>query len=269
MGAIFVRWGMVRIEADRLGGVGNGAVEIAQIAKHDGAFGIGRNELGIERNRPIEIGGGAVVIAFAAPRHAAIGEVKRGLRIDADRLIVIRDGTIVIADVRPDDAAGIQRVGLFRIEPYRVGAVRDRAFRIPLSTPQPAANRIGLSKSRALRPAGCDQSAAGFDRLIAVRDVASWPVGRRGRRSGQARGGNRESYEHDETRHGNTSSNVTTAARNSLSSSVMNRLFLPPPSLTTWPSPAAEITNVLVGATIGASPAAALRKRRSNGFRRE
>src|ERR1700754_680784 len=65
------------------------------------------------------------------------------------------------------------------------------------------------------------------------------------------------------------SSAIRSGARISFSSSLTNRLCAPPVSLTTELSAAEYITSVPFGAIAGARPAEKLRKRRSNGLRRE
>src|ERR1700761_6654377 len=65
------------------------------------------------------------------------------------------------------------------------------------------------------------------------------------------------------------SSAIRSGTRISFSSSCTNRLWSPPLSETTDDSAAEYITSVPFGAITGASPAEKLRKRRSNGLRRE
>jgi hypothetical protein len=85
----------LRIDAQRLLIIGNGAIEIALLAIGGAAIVVGERKSRIERDGAIVIGDGAVIVAaLVIVGVAAIGQEIR-LRLELDRFVIVGDGAVI------------------------------------------------------------------------------------------------------------------------------------------------------------------------------
>src|SRR5262249_8107605 len=107
---------IVRVEADRFGEVGDGAIEIAHFLVRDGTLIVALGCPRFEPDRLVIVGNGAVIVALAAPRSGAVVQRTEVLRIEPDRDGVPGDGAIEVALVLIQARAVIDGGDVLRIE---------------------------------------------------------------------------------------------------------------------------------------------------------
>jgi hypothetical protein len=107
-------------EPDRLGRVGDGAIEIALGAPDHCPVGQGLRQCRVEPDRFVDVGQRAIEIAECAFRNAAVLPGKRRWRPQLDRLIVVGDRLGVFALGAPGVAAVVKDDAARRSHPQRV-----------------------------------------------------------------------------------------------------------------------------------------------------
>lgn len=113
-------------EPDRLGAVGNGAIEIVLRAPDRGAVDQRLRQRRIEPDRLVDVGERAIEIAERFLRDAAVLERERRSRIGLDRHVVVGDRLGVIALAAPGIAAVVEDDAIRRPELQCVVEIGDR-----------------------------------------------------------------------------------------------------------------------------------------------
>ena len=113
-------------EPDRLGRIGDGAIEIALGAPDHRAAGQRLRQCRVEPDRFVDVGQRAVEIAERAFRNTAVLPGERRRRAELDRLIVVGDRLGVFALGAPGVAAVVKDDAARRPDPQRVVEICDR-----------------------------------------------------------------------------------------------------------------------------------------------
>ncbi len=146
--AIIISDGGLGLEGQRLGVVGDGAVEVAVGLAREAAVAVGAGQRRVDADRLGEVGDGAIEVVLGRLGVAAgvVGGGQAG--IDGDGLAEVGDGAVEIILGRAGAAPALEGDGHLRVEGEGLGVILDRIVELAAGLARGAARDVGPGGTR-------------------------------------------------------------------------------------------------------------------------